>query len=126
MRVFQKSKFAVGLAIAKTNQELNQLVRINQMDFRTETYHLRFPIVDDGALHTTITLREPDVDALEKIDDLDLVEGGRPKIRQMRSMIAAVADVSDAVIGKLHRNDMIALGELLAPLLEAPAETVIQ
>jgi hypothetical protein len=41
-------------------------------------------------------------------------------------MIAAVADVSDAVIGKLHRNDMIALGELLAPLLEAPAETVIQ
>lgn len=96
------------------------------MDFRTETYHLRFPIVDDGALHTTITLREPDVDALEKIDDLDLVEGGRPKIRQMRSMIAAVADVSDAVIGKLHRNDMIALGELLAPLLEAPAETVIQ
>lgn len=96
------------------------------MDFKTETYRLQYPVVDDGALHTTITLREPDVDALEKIDDLDIADGGRPKIRQMRCMIAALADVSDTAIGKMHRDDLMALGELLGPLLDPNPAVAIQ
>lgn len=94
------------------------------MVWKKSTHVLKYPVTVDGKEHAAVTLREPDVDALEAIEELGISESGNPTIKQMRGMIVALADVPSAVIGKLHRDDLASLGELLAPLLdgeEAPA-----
>mgnify|MGYP001106100179 CR=1 FL=1 len=89
------------------------------MSWKTVTHKLKFPIEFDGEKIEKITLREPDVEALEQIDELDIQPGKPIRVRQMRGMIAALGDAPDAALGKLHRDDLVALGELIAPLLDS-------
>lgn len=69
-----------------------------------------------------IVLREPDVEALERIDALNLKPGEALSISQLRAVIAALSNQPDATIKKLHQADFRALGEKAAPLLEGAAE----
>lgn len=87
------------------------------MDWKMKTVSLTHPIENGEGTVREITLREPDVDALEQIEDLKLEEGKRPTTRQLRGVIAALADVSNEVVGKVHRDDLGALGEAVVPLL---------
>ena len=89
------------------------------MSWKTVTHKLKFPIEFDGEKIEKITLRAPDVEALEQIDELDIQPGKPIRVRQMRGMIAALGDAPDAALGKLHRDDLVALGELIAPLLDS-------
>lgn len=89
----------------------------NQAQWKTETLVLKYLVTIDDKTYSSITVREPDVEALEKIEELGVVEGAKTTIRQTRGMIAALADVPEAVILKLHRFDLMAVGELLAPLV---------
>lgn len=92
------------------------------MAWKKATHVLKYPVTVDGKEHVTVTMREPDVDALEAIEDLGIEENRNPTIKQVRGMITALADMPSAVIGKLHRDDLTALGELLAPLLDGEAD----
>jgi hypothetical protein len=94
------------------------------MNWKTTVHVLKYPVTLADKQFAAVTLREPDVDALEAIDELGIVEGVTPNIRQLRGIIVALADAPNEVIGKLHKDDLTALGELCVPLLEgaeAPA-----
>lgn len=88
------------------------------MEWKTATHRLKFPIEFDGEKIEKITLREPDVEALEKIDDLEIEPGKNLRVRQIRGIIAALGDVPADALGKMHKSDLEALGALIAPLLE--------
>ncbi len=95
------------------------------MDWKTSTVTLTHPVPLDAAGATTlskITFREPDVDALEAIEELGLKAGVRPTVKQLRGMIVALGDASDEIVGKLHRDDLGALGEAVIPLLGGEEE----
>jgi hypothetical protein len=81
---------------------------------------LTHPIPDPetGEMITEIVMREPDVEALERIDGLGMEEGKRMKVSQIRGLIAALSGLPDATIGKMHKNDFAAIGEEAVPLLE--------
>ena len=87
------------------------------MIFRTATHTLTGPIDYEEKNYSAITVREPDVDALGKIEELGIQEGERLTLLQLRGVISALADVPSGVIGKLHRDDFSALVELIGPLL---------
>lgn len=92
------------------------------MEWKTVTHRLKYPVVVNGERIEQITLREPDVEALEKIDDLGIEEGKELKVRQLRGIIEAIGDAPDGAIGKLHRADIEALGNLAVPLLVGQGE----
>jgi hypothetical protein len=94
------------------------------MAARTVKHDLKHPIKADEKTFVSITLREPDVNALEAIDDLAIEPGVRMKVRQVRGMIEILGDVPPAVVGKMHRDDFVKVTEMVVPLLEGPeAET---
>ncbi len=94
------------------------------MTWKTATHVLSHPVVMGEKTISSVTLREPDVEALEVVGDLGLSAGTEVTVRQMRGLIEALADVPSEVIGKLHRVDFAALGEIIGPLLssEEPLE----
>ncbi|TCQ79566.1 tail assembly chaperone E/41/14-like protein [Ochrobactrum sp. BH3] len=87
------------------------------MTWKTATHVLKHPVTIGDKTTSSVTLREPDVAALEIIGDLGLSAGAETTVRQMRGLIEALADVTPEVIGKIHRSDFAALGEILGPLL---------
>lgn len=103
------------------------------MTWKTHEHPLAHPIEIGDKKVETIVLREPDVEALETIGELNLPvpeldASGVPiievplTIRQLRVIITAIADQPDEVIRKLHRSDFVALSEAALPLLEPPAK----
>ena len=88
-----------------------------------KTHTLANAVTVDGKIYTAITLREPDVDAREAIDDLGIEPGKPVRVRQMRGVIAALADCPDAVIGKIGKADFRALSEMVVPLLADETES---
>ena len=91
------------------------------MAWKTHTHSLLHAVNHEGRSYSTITLSEPDADALEAIDELGIEEGKRPSVRQLKGFIAAIADTPD-IVGKLHRDDFIALQEIAIPLVSPPEE----
>lgn len=87
------------------------------MTWKTATHVLTHPVTIGDKTISSVTLKEPDVNALEAIGDLGLAVGTEPTVRQMRGLVEALADATPEVIGKLHSSDFTALGVLLGPLL---------
>lgn len=81
---------------------------------------LDFPVDGPNGRVTEVTLREPDVEALEKLDDLGLKEGSPLKIGHIRAMIATLSGLPDEVVRQMHRRDFTALAEKLVPLFVPP------
>ena len=94
------------------------------MDWKSVRYPLKHPVTIGEKTYSAINLREPDVDALEKIDSLGIDDDKDKKlgVKDLRVMISALADVPDAVIGKLHKDDFLALAEEVTPLVEDGSE----
>ena len=91
---------------------------------KTVRHDLKHPVEADGKAFASITLREPDIEALEAIDDLAIEPGVRIKVRQLRSMIEILGDLPPEVVGKIHRDDFAKITVLVVPLLDAPEEEV--
>jgi hypothetical protein len=111
-------------------------------DWRTHTHTLSRPVKLDGGTITVVTLREPDAEALEKIEETgifkeppkakskakaadapeepndDAPEALKMSIRQTRQMVEALIDGDPAIAKKLHASDLMALVEAAGPLLE--------
>lgn len=84
------------------------------------THPLKFPVkIGDAEPIASISLYEPDVEALEAIDALGLKEGEQMTVAQLRGIVVALSRQPEAVIKKLHARDFKALGEEAVPLLEA-------
>lgn len=93
------------------------------MDWKTETYTLAHPIkVGENMSINTVTLREPDVDALEAIEAAGIKPGEPPTVKQLRAVLEALGSLSPAEVGKLHREDFQGVCEKLVPLLD-PSQT---
>lgn len=81
---------------------------------------LDFPIPDGkGGTIKRITFHEPDVEALETMEELDLVEGKPLKVRHIRIISAALSRLPNETIKKINSRDFTRLAEALAPFLEA-------
>lgn len=93
------------------------------MDWKTKTVSLAHPIKIGERTVREIKLREPDVDALEQIEDLKLEPGKRPTIRQIKGMVVAMGGEPAEVIGRVHRTDMEALAAAMFPLFTGEEET---
>jgi hypothetical protein len=78
---------------------------------------LKHPLIAGDQTITAVTLREPDLEALEKIDDLGLAEDGKPNMRQTRGLIEALSGLDGEIVKKLNRNDVLAIVEAMSPLL---------
>lgn len=80
---------------------------------------LVYPIAFDGKDVTELTIGEPDVDAVEVIEEAGFKVGEPPTVAQLRAVIGALAHVPNELIGKLHRSDFQNAVEVATPLLEA-------
>lgn len=96
------------------------------MSAQTTTYTLKHPITVDDETYVTITVYEPNVAALEAIDDIGIVDEERPRIRHLRQVIAALTRIPNKVIGELHRDDFEALVEMAVPFLERQEDRSVQ
>lgn len=72
----------------------------------------------DGEEIASLTFLEPDVEALERIEDLDVQEGEPIKVRHLRHIAAALSRQPDEVIKRLHARDFAKVTEALTPFLE--------
>jgi hypothetical protein len=84
-----------------------------------QTYTLLFPIpLDDGNTVTKLVFREPNGEALEAIDELGVVEGKKPTVRQALGMVRALANVPKVVTDRMHQMDITRAMEAVGPLLD--------
>lgn len=82
-------------------------------------YSFIFPVAQpNGETITNITIREPDAEALERIDALGIEEGRKPTVAQGRCIMEALAGLDDGALKKMHAKDFTALMELSGPFLE--------
>lgn len=87
--------------------------------WREASHALLFPIPAEGeAKIASITIREPDSEALERIEGLGMTEGKAPTLKQTRGLIEALAGLPDGSLKKLHHKDLTALSEISGPFLE--------
>lgn len=96
------------------------------MTWKIKAIALKHPITVGEKTIAAVVLREPDLNALEAIEELALKDGVPPSVAQLRGIIVAIGDQPDAIVGKLHRDDFAAITEEIAPFLsgeetEAPA-----
>ncbi|MEN5249909.1 phage tail assembly protein [Brucella pseudintermedia] len=96
------------------------------MTWKTKAVPLQHPIAVGEKTVAAITLREPDLNALEVIEGLGLADGVAPKLSQIRGIIAALGDQPDEVLGKLHRDDVATLTEALLPFLSGEETTAAE
>ncbi|UYZ08547.1 phage tail assembly protein [Agrobacterium salinitolerans] len=83
---------------------------------------LLFPLKGETGEVKIITLREPDAETLEKIDDIG-IEAGKPvKVAQMREILSILSGVPSDDLKRLNRRDFSALADLSGPLLDVPEE----
>ena len=88
--------------------------------WRTVEHKLIHPVAGTDGNISSVVLKEPDIEALEKIDDLGIIEGKPMKVAQIRGIIGAVSGLPYEALKRIHRDDFAALGELAVPLLAAP------
>lgn len=89
------------------------------MKWQATTVDLDYPVTVDDRTYAEITLRAPNVEALERIEALGLSEGEPMTIGQTRQVIEALATVPPEVIGAVHRDDFARLAEVAVPLLDS-------
>lgn len=91
----------------------------NSTEWGVNSVPLEFPVKLGDQTISEITLREPNGEALEAIDDLGLKEGEAPSMRQTLALIRILSGVGKSVTDKMHARDIAKVGEALGPLLVA-------
>lgn len=83
------------------------------------TVPLDYPVTGpQGEEIASLTFSEPDVEALERIETLDLQEGEKIKVRHLRAIAAALSRQPDDVIRSLNARDFGRVSEAIVPFLE--------
>ena len=82
------------------------------------THPLLYPVPTEGQTLASVTFREPDGEALEAIDNLNLDPGKPMRVSQVLGIIAALSGIPIDTVRKFHARDIRALGEAASPLLE--------
>lgn len=85
--------------------------------WKEKTIALAHPIRVGERSIAALTLFEPNVDAMEAIEEIGFVEGQKATVKQMRAAVVALSRETPEAIGKLHRDDFAALAEAAVPLL---------
>lgn len=107
-----------AVPIAKTDQGAARPI------WPSITHTLLYPLAVEGAdPMTSIEVREPDLEALERVlavvEAHDLADNdARIGLRTLRPLLAALTGIPDASLKRLHFKDATALMEKMAPLLE--------
>lgn len=94
-------------------------------EWKSETVPLTHPISgagDSSQKITSITLHEPNVEALELIQEAGFTEGAQPTVKQLRTAIAALARIDPDLLLTLHRDDFTKLAEKAVPFVTGSVE----
>ncbi|MCR6673222.1 hypothetical protein [Devosia ginsengisoli] len=84
---------------------------------------LKFPVpVDGGDPITVVIIYEPDSEALERIEALNMQPGVNPTVAQTRGVVEAMSRLPDGALKKAHFSDIKALGGIAGPFLEAAVQ----
>lgn len=83
-----------------------------------KTVPLIHPIDGPEGKIESLTFREPDVEALERIEELDIQKGDRIKVRHLRVIAAALSRQPDDLIRRVHASDFEKVTEAIVPFLE--------
>lgn len=90
------------------------------MTWKLKAIPLQHPISVGENTVAAVVLRDPDLNALEAIDELGLQENVSPTVSQLRGIVVALSDQPDEIVGKLHRDDFATITEEIAPFLSGP------
>lgn len=97
---------------------------ISQMaEWKSKTIQLLHPIKVGELSLTEVTLREPDLEAMEKIEEIGFEEGVQPTVKQVRLAIEALSGLETDKVKRLHKDDFAAVGAEVAPLLNGPTDS---
>ena len=92
-------------------------------EWKSTIVTLAHPIpVSEGSVINAVTLREPDVEALEIIEDCGFVEGERPTVKQLRVAIVALSNLTEEQARKLHRDDFGKVCQAAIPFVSGSPE----
>lgn len=91
-------------------------------EWKVDVVPLLHPIKVGELSLTEIALREPDLEALEMIEEAGFVLDQRPTVKQIRTVIQALSGQPIEVLRKLHRDDFTTLTERATPLVTGPSE----
>lgn len=72
---------------------------------------------------TEIIMREPDVAAMEVIEEQGFQEGVKPTLKQLRAAIGALAKQPVEILNQIHRDDFTKLAEAAVPLIGGASES---
>lgn len=92
------------------------------MDWKTKTIPLTRPVeMPDGKIEE-IMIREPDVEAIEAIEEMDLPTGAaskkKLKVSQIRRMVEILSDAPDGSVQKMHPEDFQKVAREVTSFLE--------
>lgn len=97
---------------------------ISQMaEWKTITVPLLHPIKVGELFINEFVLSEPDVEALELLDEAGFQDGVQPTTKQVRIAIEALCRQPYDVVKRLHKDDFASIGGQVAPLLNGPTDT---
>lgn len=110
-------------------------------DWKKATITLAYPVTVAGVTRSEVTIREPDLEALEVVQELGITEhfllddDGKPQrdedgspllknptIKEMRKVLTVISDLPNEFIGKLHRDDYMKVAGAMLPLLFGPQD----
>ena len=88
-----------------------------KMNWGSVTVPLKYQVETEAGPIKEITMREPDGEALEAIEEVGMVEGEKPKMRQILATVSILSGLPKSVINRLHRDDITEVVSSMAPLL---------
>ena len=112
-------------------------------EFKTIAHTLLYPIPVGEKTYSTFIMTEPDVEALEKVEDLGVFnreplkdasgavmidEDGDPvlpplKVSEVRKLLVILGDLPEEVVLKMHPRDFNIVGKSVGPLLAGYRDT---
>ena len=93
-------------------------------DWKKVTVSLTHPIMTEDGEIKSLTLLEPNVEALEEIDELELSTDKNPSIRQLRRIIEILGNLPDGAAKSMSRTDFHGvINSGFLELLQDTAET---
>lgn len=96
-------------------------------EWRSLKVDLDYPVAGPNGLVQSLDFREPDAEALERIDTAQAASG-TASVRFLIEMVRAVLvdHALEDVIPRLHRDDFEKVAEALAPFVRGPKPSAVR
>lgn len=91
-------------------------------EWKSITHTLSHPVTVGERSYSTVTLREPNVAAIEMVEESGLKAGVEPTNKQLRIAIMALSGLPAEVVREFHKDDFAEVVAAAIPLLLPTSE----